>query len=282
MNIRRWIDSFHPLRQQNVEGTKIPQSYRAQDRTGFSLFSKDWFFKNDFLFKLSFRIDISRTVTIRVAASLDFSRKDSIRAVASFRTIRSYEFARGEGPEWPAGRFIHLSWLTRPISLPLPFFHPFTSLCFIVRYFFYSRKNPDCRPVRSPRILRPRSLVYDPRVPESILGLPHTCSLFVPYGPYETMIKRARARRRVGRRIERLRCLEVADSMMVTFRHERRCFSRLAYLKRDPQARRIINDPEGNPLGPAYFSFSTVHLFVPSDFVFVLILRNCSTLSSRT
>lgn len=91
-------------------------------------------------------------------------------------------------------------------------------------------------------------LVYDPWVPESILGLPHVCSLFVPYGLYETMIKRARARRRVGRRIERLRCLEVADSMMVTFRCERRCFSRLAYLKRDPQARRIINDPESNPL----------------------------------
>lgn len=34
----------------------------------------------------------------------------------------------GEGLEWPAGRFIHLSWLTRPTSLPLPFFHPFASL----------------------------------------------------------------------------------------------------------------------------------------------------------
>lgn len=80
------------------------------------------------------------------------SRKDSIRALATFRTIRNYEFTRGEGLEWPADRFIHLSWLTRPISFPLSFFHP--SLC---RYFFYSRKNPDCQPVRSPRILRPRS-----------------------------------------------------------------------------------------------------------------------------
>jgi len=49
----------------------------------------------------------------------------------------------------------------------------------------------------------PTSLVYDPRVLESILGLPHTCSLFVPYGPYETMIKRARARRRVCREAHR-------------------------------------------------------------------------------
>lgn len=50
MNIRRRIDSFHPLRQQNVEGTKMPRSYRAH-RTGSTLFLsslsssflKDWF-----------------------------------------------------------------------------------------------------------------------------------------------------------------------------------------------------------------------------------------------
>lgn len=174
--------------------------------------------------------------------------------------------------EWPAGRFIHLSWLTRPIFPPSPLPPP-------VRLSAPSSGTSSVRvkirPVRSPRILL---WSLSPRVYTWIIHVRYSCR----YGPYETMIKRARAWRRVGRRIERLRCLEVADSMMVTFRRERRCFSRPAYLKRDPQTRRIINDPRGNPRGPAYFSSSTVHLFVPPDFVFVLILRNCSTLSSRT
>lgn len=49
---------------------------------------------------------------------------------------------------------------------------------------------------------------------------------------YETMIKHARARRRVSSQ-SGLRWLEVADSMMLTFLREGRCFSRLAYLKRN-------------------------------------------------
>lgn len=53
-----------------------------------------------------------------------------------------------------------------------------------------------------------------------------------------------------------MRCLEVASSMMVTFRRKRRCFSRLAYLKKVPWARRIIKDPQSNPVGPACSSFS--------------------------
>jgi len=246
------------------------------------LFFKDWVLKVTF-FELYFLINVFRTITIRVAVSLDFSRKDSIRTLATFMTIRSYEFARREGLEWPASRFIHLSWLTRPISPPLSPPSTYSPLCLIVRYFFYSRKNPDHRPVRSPRILRPH---FSSTILESS-SLYLDCPIHVRYSCRMVHTKLwlnalVLGGVYVGRRIERLRCLEVADSMMVTFRRERRCFSRPAYLKRDPQTRHIINDSEGNPLGSAYFSSSTVHLFVlPSDFVFVLILRNCTILSSR-
>lgn len=168
------------------------------------------------------------TIMTRVTVSLDFSRKDSIRTV---RTIRSYEFARGEGLEWPADRFIHLSWLTRPISLPLSFFHAVLSAgTSSIRVKIRTANQFARLEFFDPA---PRLRFSSPRV-YGLHELPHTRSLFLPYGPYETMIKRARARRRVGRRIESLRCLEVVDSMMVTFRRERRCFSRPAYLKRDP------------------------------------------------
>jgi len=78
----------------------------------------------------------------------------------------------------------------------------------------------------------------------------------------------------------------VADPMMVTFRRERRCFSRLAYLKRDLQARRVINDPEGNLLGvqptflPLLYSFSYLLTLFSCSFLAIVIqvtivIKNC-------
>lgn len=70
---------------------------------------------------------------------------------------------------------------------------------------------------------------------------------------YETMIKRARARRRVSliERANKGAWKWPIPMIVVTFRRERRCFfETLAYLRRGTRGpRRVINDPEGNLLG---------------------------------
>lgn len=81
-------------------------------------------------------------------------------------------------------RFIHLSWLTRPISLP-------PSPVVSTRYFFYSRNNPDraadqfaltsnsSRPLAAPSSLHGAS------------GRPPYCTHVYSCRMDETMIKRA-------------------------------------------------------------------------------------------